>query len=33
MTPDSEEKPQIGSDLQTQLSGKLPLKTPSLPGY
>ena len=32
MSPVSEEKPLIGDDLETQLSGKLPLRTHTLPG-
>ena len=32
MSPFSEEKPLIGDDLETQLSGKLPLRTHTLPG-
>ena len=32
MSPVSEEKPLIGDDLETQLSGKVPLRTQTLPG-
>ena len=32
MSPVSEEKPFIGDDLETQLSGKVPLRTHTLPG-
>ena len=32
MSPVSEEKPLIGDNLETQLSGKLPLRTHTLPG-